>query len=88
MRGLPPLRFERRLLEKVWGGRALAEDPGLELPPGVPIGETWEVVDREEENSRVAEGPLGARSRSSCASTGRTCSAACRRPRRGAFRCS
>jgi len=59
---LPPLRFERHLLEKVWGGRALADDPGIELPPDVPIGETWEVVDRVKENSVVAEGPLAGRS--------------------------
>jgi len=51
-----PLRFERRLLEKVWGGRALARNPGFELPPGAKVGETWEIVDREEENSIVAEG--------------------------------
>ncbi len=55
---LPPLRFERRFLEKVWGGRSLATNPGFELPPDVPIGETWEVVDRADENSLVADGPL------------------------------
>jgi len=52
---LEPLRFERRFLEKVWGGRALERRPGLALPPG-KIGETWEIVDREHENSVVAEG--------------------------------
>ncbi len=51
-----PLRFERRFLEKVWGGRALERRPGIELPPGVQVGETWELVDREDENSVVAEG--------------------------------
>ena len=57
-----PLRFERVFLEKVWGGRSLAKSPtegglGLTLPDGVPIGETWELVDREDVNSVVAEGP-------------------------------
>ncbi len=53
---LEPLRFERRFLEKVWGGRALERKPGLVLPAGMKVGETWELVDREGENSIVAEG--------------------------------
>lgn len=57
---LTPLRFERRFLEKVWGGRALERRPGLALPPG-KIGETWELVDRAGENSVVAEGELRGR---------------------------
>jgi mannose-6-phosphate isomerase len=52
-----PLRFERIYQEKVWGGRTLERCPGLALPAGKRIGETWEVVDREGENSRVADGP-------------------------------
>ncbi len=50
-----PIRFQRVFLEKVWGGRAL-EKLGMELPPDQPIGETWEIVDREGENSVVASG--------------------------------
>ena len=62
-----PLRFERVFLEKVWGGRSLSKSPaegglGLSLPDGVPIGETWELVDREDVNSVVAEGPWKGRS--------------------------
>lgn len=61
---LPPLRFERRTLEKVWGGRGLERAPGIALPPGRPIGESWEISDRDEQPSVVAEGPLaGARLR-------------------------
>jgi mannose-6-phosphate isomerase len=56
-----PLRFERRVLEKVWGGRALAQRPGFALPPDIPVGETWEVVDRADENSVVAEGSFAGR---------------------------
>lgn len=53
-----PLRFERIFLEKVWGGRALASSPeqgglGLDLPEGMQVGETWELVDREDANSIV-----------------------------------
>lgn len=55
---LGPLRFERRFVPKPWGGRALARRPGIALPPGdQPIGETWELVDREEQSSLVAVGP-------------------------------
>jgi mannose-6-phosphate isomerase len=54
---LEPIRFERRFLPKVWGGRALERRPGLALPAG-NIGETWELVDREGENSLVATGGL------------------------------
>ena len=54
---LEPVRFERHFLEKVWGGRALERRPGIALPPG-KIGETWEIVDREGENSIVATGGL------------------------------
>ena len=56
-----PLRFRRHPLVKVWGGRALERRPGIELPPGEPIGETWEIVDREGESSVVAEGPYEGR---------------------------
>jgi mannose-6-phosphate isomerase len=52
-----PLRFQRVFLEKVWGGRALATAPGIALPPGIAVGETWEVVDREDHNSVVTGGP-------------------------------
>lgn len=55
---LPPLRFQRRTLEKVWGGRRLERVPGISLPPTQPIGESWEISDRDEEPSVVAVGPL------------------------------
>jgi mannose-6-phosphate isomerase len=53
-----PLLFERVCLEKVWGGRALEEVLGIRLDRPGPIGETWELVDREDQQSVVAEGPL------------------------------
>ena len=56
MKPLEPMRFERHFVEKVWGGRSLERVPGIELPADVRIGETWEVVDREAENSVVATG--------------------------------
>jgi mannose-6-phosphate isomerase len=51
-----PLRFERHFLKKVWGGRALEQAPGIELTEEGPIGETWELVDRDDHNSVVADG--------------------------------
>lgn len=56
-----PIRFERIFLEKVWGGRALERTPGIALPPGIPVGETWELVDRAHENSVVGTGPYQGR---------------------------
>lgn len=52
------LQFEPIFQERVWGGRALADWLGRELPGANPIGESWEIVDRPEAQSRVAHGPL------------------------------
>lgn len=52
-----PLRMGRICLEKVWGGRALERVPGIELDLPGPVGETWELVDRTDQNSRVSGGP-------------------------------
>ena len=56
-----PLRFERVFLEKVWGGRRLELAPeegglSLELPDGMQVGETWELVDRADVQSVVPAG--------------------------------
>ena len=52
-----PLRFRREYVEKtVWGGRSLERVLGIELPAGKKIGETWELVDREDVNSVVVGG--------------------------------
>ncbi|MDP9382226.1 MAG: class I mannose-6-phosphate isomerase [Chloroflexota bacterium] len=50
---LHPLTFEPELKDKIWGGRRLGEVLGKELPPDVPVGESWEVHG----GSVVAEGP-------------------------------
>src|SRR5262245_32639897 len=50
---LEPFLLERITLPKVWGGRALADVLGIALPPGVAIGETWELYDRAEGSSRL-----------------------------------
>jgi mannose-6-phosphate isomerase len=53
-----PLVFEPIFMERVWGGRRLESLYGKRLPPKVPIGESWEIVDRPEAQSVVREGPF------------------------------
>jgi len=50
--------FEPIFMERVWGGRRLESLYGKRLPPAVPIGESWEIVDRPEAQSIVREGPF------------------------------
>ena len=45
------------LREIVWGGRRL-QDFGKNLPPDVPIGESFEVSALPDQESVVCEGPL------------------------------
>lgn len=55
---LYPLTFQAIFKERVWGGRNLERLYGKPLPPKVPIGESWEISDRPEGVSVVANGPL------------------------------
>ena len=50
-----PLALHPLLVPRVWGGRKLEERFGKPLPAGEPIGESWEVVDREDAQS-LADG--------------------------------
>ena len=45
-------------MERIWGGRRLEELFNKALPPGQPIGESWEIVDREDAQSVVRNGSL------------------------------
>lgn len=47
--------FEPLAQERIWGGRNLAERFGRNLAEGKKIGETWELVDRPEAQSREKE---------------------------------
>src|SRR6516164_2546342 len=58
MDSLYPLTFRPLFKERVWGGRRLEALYGKALPPGVPIGESWEISDRVGDVSVVANGPL------------------------------
>ena len=53
MPSLKPMLFDRKLLPKVWGGRALEQVMGMPLPAGEAIGETWELFDRPDGSSRI-----------------------------------
>ena len=57
---MEPITFKPLYMDRVWGGRELERIYGRELPDAItPIGESWEIVDREDEQSVVDEGPLG-----------------------------
>ena len=55
---LYPLTFHPIFKERVWGGRRLESLYHKALPAGVPIGESWEITDRPEGVSVIANGPL------------------------------
>jgi mannose-6-phosphate isomerase len=55
---LYPLTFRPIFKERIWGGRALEQLYGKNLPAGVPIGESWEISDRPGDASVIANGPL------------------------------
>jgi mannose-6-phosphate isomerase len=50
------LQFQPLYRERVWGGRRLESLLGRKLPPGPPIGESWEISDRPEAQSTVRGG--------------------------------
>jgi mannose-6-phosphate isomerase len=56
-----PLVFEPIFIERMWGGRRLESEFYKKLPPQKRIGESWEIVDRPEAQSVVADGPLRGR---------------------------
>jgi mannose-6-phosphate isomerase len=52
----PPLRFHPLYQTRVWGGRRLETVLGRVLPDAQPYGESWELCDRAEHQSRVVGG--------------------------------
>ncbi|HUR58536.1 MAG TPA: type I phosphomannose isomerase catalytic subunit [Opitutaceae bacterium] len=56
------LRFQPLYQQRIWGGRALEAELGRTLPPGDPIGESWEIVDRTEAQSVVDGGAFAGQS--------------------------
>ena len=55
---LYPIFFHPIFKERIWGGRKLEHLYKKSIPPGKSIGESWEIVDRADESSVVANGPL------------------------------
>jgi mannose-6-phosphate isomerase len=55
---LYPLTFRPLFKERVWGGRNLERLYKKPLPPGVRIGESWEISDRPGDVSIIANGRL------------------------------
>ncbi len=53
---LYPYKFQPLLMERVWGGYELRRF-GKPVPPGKRIGESWEISDRDEAQSVLANGP-------------------------------
>lgn len=53
-----PISFKHLFTDRVWGGRRLESLYGKPLPKETSIGESWEIVDRETEQSVVESGPL------------------------------
>ncbi|MGH7952811.1 MAG: type I phosphomannose isomerase catalytic subunit [Limisphaerales bacterium] len=53
---LYPFIFQPIFKERVWGGRELEKLYGKKLPPGKVIGESWEISDRPNDESVVANG--------------------------------
>lgn len=58
---LYPLRFEPLYQYRLWGGRRLGRLLSAPLPGEEPIGEAWLLSDRDDQATRVADGPLKGR---------------------------
>ncbi|HEX7262448.1 MAG TPA: type I phosphomannose isomerase catalytic subunit, partial [Luteolibacter sp.] len=56
---MEPITFAPLYMERVWGGRELERVYGRTMPDSKkPYGESWEIVDRETEQSIVNHGPF------------------------------
>ncbi len=52
------IEFRPLYMERIWGGKNFESKLCRKLPEGKPIGESWEIVDRPDQQSVVASGPL------------------------------
>jgi mannose-6-phosphate isomerase len=59
---MEPIVFSPLYMTRVWGGRSLAENYHRPLPDQQPYGESWEISDRQDEQSLVLDGPLAGKS--------------------------
>lgn len=56
MQSFYPMVFEPLYKEKIWGGRRLSALFQRQLPPDTQVGESWEIVDRPDAVSVIAQG--------------------------------
>jgi len=56
-----PLTFHPVFMQRLWGGTRIQEVFGKTLPAGELIGESWEITDRPEAVSVIANGPWAGR---------------------------
>jgi mannose-6-phosphate isomerase len=59
---LYPLTFHPIFKERIWGGREIEKLYGKKLPAGRLIGESWEISDRPNDESIVANGTFAGKS--------------------------
>ncbi|HIG27851.1 MAG TPA: mannose-6-phosphate isomerase [Verrucomicrobiales bacterium] len=59
---LYPIRFFPIFKKRVWGGRKIEDEYQKALPENCPIGESWEISDREEDVSIISNGDFSGRS--------------------------
>ena len=55
---LYPITFHPLYKERIWGGRSLERLYNKQLPPNIPIGESWEISDRPGDSNVIANGRL------------------------------
>ena len=59
---LYPLIFHPIFKERIWGGREIENLYGKKLPAGKLIGESWEISDRPDDESVIANGKFAGKS--------------------------
>jgi mannose-6-phosphate isomerase len=59
---LYPLTFHPIFKERIWGGREIERLYGKKLPTGELIGESWEISDRPNDESIIANGTFSGKS--------------------------
>ena len=59
---LYPFTFHPIFKERIWGGREIEKLYGKKLPPGRLIGESWEISDRPNDESVIANGEFAGKS--------------------------
>ena len=52
------LTFDTQVFERIWGGRKLETEYGMDLPPEKPIGEAWVISDHSSAESVINRGPF------------------------------